>query len=228
MNLAEIRRVAQLVIDWHAGAFVPFTPDMEADTARNAIALADEVERLQTQVTQLVSDSCEDDEGVRKLAKLVGVPESELSGEYRPSLLDVVDMIEAKVKLLQGELFDAQERRTETVAMCDHLQAENEQYRRWFGCPRCGMDHPTCTMCPPYEMRTSGRDWFHQAIRDMRDDLEKVTAERDRYLRFVKSVLNPEENGNAVRPHVRDDARQALGMKRVEMAQTDAQPTGQS
>lgn len=47
-------------------------------------------------------------------------------------------------------------------------------------------------------------------------EIRRLEAENARYLAFISSLLNPEENGLAVPAHVRDDARVALGRKRVE------------
>lgn len=41
-------------------------------------------------------------------------------------------------------------------------------------------------------------------------------ADAMRFRTFIESFLNPEERGLAVPAHVRDDAREILGRKRVE------------
>ena len=42
---------------------------------------------------------------------------------------------------------------------------------------------------------------------------------RDQPLEFVQSMLDPERNGYAVSPHVRDEARHILGLPRCETKQ---------
>lgn len=43
-----------------------------------------------------------------------------------------------------------------------------------------------------------------------------AVGDADSFRRFVLSLLNPSERGHAVPAHVRDDAREVLGRKRVE------------
>jgi hypothetical protein len=40
------------------------------------------------------------------------------------------------------------------------LKLELGQYRDRFGCLTCGEIHPPESMCPPYEVRTTGQAWF--------------------------------------------------------------------
>lgn len=48
-------------------------------------------------------------------------------------------------------------------------------------------------------------------------DPQAITAQQFRRMEnFIKSLLNPEELGLAVPAHVRDSAREALGMPKVE------------
>lgn len=51
-------------------------------------------------------------------------------------------------------------------------------------------------------------------VEDYMDDPQD--AELARLRAFAESFLNPEENGRAVSAYIRDDARAALGMDRVE------------
>lgn len=41
-------------------------------------------------------------------------------------------------------------------------------------------------------------------------------VEIPKVIAFIRSLLNPEENGHAVPPHIRDAARRVLGMPTVE------------
>lgn len=49
-------------------------------------------------------------------------------------------------------------------------------------------------------------------LNDAADKLDEVFA-------FLRTLLNPEENGHAVSAYIRDEARELLGQKRVEHAQ---------
>lgn len=48
-------------------------------------------------------------------------------------------------------------------------------------------------------------------LNDAADNLDEVFA-------FLRSLLNPEENGHSVSAYIRDEARELLGQKRVEQA----------
>lgn len=71
-----------------------------------------------------------------------------------------------------------------------------------FWCPECGALNRTMT------------NWKYK---DYGWDLPSSNGERnDRLLDFVQSLLDPDRNGYAVPPHIRDEARKALGMRPVE------------
>lgn len=57
------------------------------------------------------------------------------------------------------------------------LTAKVADARWYFGCPSCGEDHPEDVMCPPHEVRTTGREWFHAAIRKARAEIERLRAQ---------------------------------------------------
>lgn len=49
----------------------------------------------------------------------------------------------------------------------------------------------------------------------------KFVKSHDRLRAFIESFLNPEENGLAVSARIRDEARDVLGMERVEFGKTN-------
>jgi hypothetical protein len=54
-----------------------------------------------------------------------------------------------------------------------------------------------------------------------KDDDKSTQTELYRLRVFVRSFLNPEENGKAVSAYIRDQAREALGMERAESAKSN-------
>jgi hypothetical protein len=67
------------------------------------------------------------------------------------------------------------------------------------------------------EYRINGRlvlEGCHRRITNLLRD--QIGLEKSPVRAFVESFLNPEENGRAVSAYIRDEARAALGMKRVE------------
>jgi hypothetical protein len=55
-----------------------------------------------------------------------------------------------------------------------------------------------------------------QRNRDLINEIHRVTVDKNRLAKCPETFLNPEENGYAVTPTIRDEVRQALGMKVVE------------
>lgn len=71
--------------------------------------------------------------------------------------------------------------RDEARAQLAEAKAENAEYRKLYGCPRCWHDHPRESMCPSFETRTTG-----QALGRLIDErnakrAERAEAERDRW-----------------------------------------------
>lgn len=57
-----------------------------------------------------------------------------------------------------------------------------------------------------------GKSWdIPGLLNDAADNLDELFA-------FLRSLLNPEENGHCVTAYIRDEARELLGQKRCEQA----------
>lgn len=68
-----------------------------------------------------------------------------------------------------------------------------------------------------YPAGPGGQVHFARAIMDsVAEEIRAFLLNEDATNVFLKSLLNPEENGQAVPPHIRDAARRVLGMPAVE------------
>lgn len=66
------------------------------------------------------------------------------------------------------------------LAEVRRLREENSIYRSRYGCPSCGEQHPAACMCPPHEVRTTGRCWFDGVRKVMVVEITRLREARER------------------------------------------------